>query len=82
MLQNLLKILNLLQMLLLILVKFYNYQNIINVKDPILPPDAATKKYIDDLGISIANYTLSNTLGSLISTNLSGSFVITVKNLA
>lgn len=58
-----------------------NYQNIINVKNPILNQDAATKSYVDALGITIQNYTLSNTLGSLISTDLSGSFVITVKNL-
>lgn len=58
-----------------------NYQNITNVKNPILNQDAATKSYVDALGISIQNYTLTNTLGSLISTDLSGSFVITVKNL-
>lgn len=58
-----------------------NYQHITNIEHPVLDHDAATKFYVDALGISIANYTLSNTLGSLISTNLSGSFVITVKNL-
>ena len=58
-----------------------NYQNITNAATPIQPNDVAIKSYVDSLGISIANYTLSNTLGSLISTNLSGSFVITVKNL-
>ena len=58
-----------------------NYQTITNAATPIQPNDVAIKSYVDLLGISIANYTLSNTLGSLISTNLSGSFVITVKNL-
>jgi hypothetical protein len=58
-----------------------NYQNITNVEHPVLNHDAATKFYVDSLGISIANYTLSNTFGTLISSNLSGSFVIIVKNL-
>jgi hypothetical protein len=58
-----------------------NYQNITNVATPIQSNDVAIKSYVDSLGISIQNYTLSNTLGSLISTNLSGSFIITVKNL-
>ena len=58
-----------------------NYQNITNAATPIQPNDVAIKSYVDALGISIQNYTLTNTLGSLISTDLSGSFVITVKNL-
>ena len=58
-----------------------NYQNITNVATPIQPNDVVIKSYVDALGISIQNYTLTNTLGSLISTDLSGSFVITVKNL-
>ena len=58
-----------------------NFQNITNAATPIQPNDVVIKSYVDDLGISIANYTLSNTLGSLISSNLSGSYIITVKNL-
>ena len=44
-----------------------NFQNITNAATPIQPNDVVIKSYVDDLGISIANYTLSNTLGSLIS---------------
>lgn len=58
-----------------------NFQRITNAATPILPNDVVIKSYVDNLGISIQNYTLSNTLGTLISTNLSGAFVITVKNL-
>lgn len=58
-----------------------NYQNITNAATPILPNDVVIKSYVDALGISIQNYTLTNTVGTLISSQLSGSFVITVKNL-
>jgi hypothetical protein len=58
-----------------------NFQRITNVQSPILPNDAVIKSYVDDLGITIADYTLTGTTGTLISTNLSGSYVITVTNL-
>lgn len=58
-----------------------NFQRITNTATPILPNDVVIKSYVDTLGISIQNYNLSNTLGTLISSNLSGAFVITVKNL-
>lgn len=56
-----------------------NYQNIINVKDPINLQDAATKNYVDTLGISF-NISLSNTTPSLISSNIKGSYIITITN--
>ena len=56
-----------------------NYQNIINLKNPINPQDAATKFYVDSLG-TILSVTLSNTAPSLIASNVKGSFIITVSN--
>jgi len=58
-----------------------NFQRITNVQSPILPNDAVIKSYVDSLGIVIADYTLVGTMGTLISTSLSGSFVVTVSNL-
>lgn len=55
-----------------------NYQNITSVKDPVLNQDAATKHYIDLLGISINQITLTSTSGSIINSNVIGSYMITV----
>jgi hypothetical protein len=57
-----------------------NLQNITSVKDPILQQDAATKNYVDSLGININSVTLTSTTGTVI-TNSVGSFIITVNNL-
>ena len=58
-----------------------NYQNITNVATPIHPNDVVIKSYVDSLGIVIADYTLVGTIGTLVSSSVSGSFVVTVTNL-
>ena len=58
-----------------------NYQNITNVAVPINPHDAVIKQYVDDLNIRLKNYDLIGTTGTVLTNDLSGSFVITVTNL-
>jgi hypothetical protein len=56
-------------------------QNITNVANPIAQQDAATKKYVDDLDITISNVTLTNTNTTTISNYVKGSYIITISNL-
>lgn len=58
-----------------------NYQNITNVAIPINPHDAVIKQYVDDLNIRVKNYDLIGTTGTLLTNDLSGSFVLTITNL-
>lgn len=58
-----------------------NYQNITNAAMPINPHDVCIKLYVDNLGISINDFTLIGTQGTLISNSVNGSFVITITNL-
>jgi hypothetical protein len=55
-----------------------NYQNITNVAMPINPHDAVIKQYVDNLGISINQITLTSTTGSVINSNITGAYMITV----
>lgn len=58
-----------------------DYQNITNVAMPVNPHDAVIKQYVDDLNIRLKNYDLSGTTGTLLTNDLSGSYVVTITNL-
>lgn len=57
-----------------------NMANITSVKDPINNQDAATKKYVDNLEIILKSITLTGTSYTEISTNIKGSYIITISN--
>lgn len=58
-----------------------NYQNITNVATPINLHDVVIKQYVDDLNIRLRNYDLIGTDDTLLTNDLSGSFVVTITNL-
>lgn len=58
-----------------------NNQNITSVKDPIQQQDAATKQYVDDLGIRFNNIILTGTTENEIFSYQKGSFIITITNI-
>lgn len=58
-----------------------NYQNITNAAMPINPHDVVIKLYVDNLGISINDFTLTGVQSTTISSSYTGSFIITVTNL-
>jgi hypothetical protein len=58
-----------------------NNENITSVKDPIQSQDAATKQYVDDLGIRFNTVILNGTTENEIFSDQKGSFVITITNI-
>lgn len=58
-----------------------NNQNITSVKDPVQQQDAATKQYVDDLGIRFNETTLNGTTPNVIFDDKTGSFIVTITNI-
>jgi hypothetical protein len=59
---------------------FGNYQNITNVASPVNPHDVVIKEYIDTF-TNNQTIVLTGTNGTLISSILYGSYIITIKNI-